>query len=332
MIRQLALDLACGDYDRIAPLHDGTVRPEGIDLTVIPFERPEEIFWRMLIHGEFDVSEMSLGSYVAGRARGDFPFIAIPVFPSRVFRHSAAYVNVDAGIERPEDLKGKRVGIPEYQMTATIWLRGILEDDYGVRPADLHWLAGGQEHPGRREKVALTLPPEVRLERIPEDRTLSPMLEAGEIDALFTARMPEPFRRRSPRVRRLFPNYRQVEADYFRRTRIFPIMHTIVIKQAVYEQHPWVAQSLFKAFVAAKARCAEQLYDTGALRYMLPWVMDDYEDARDLMGEDFWPYGLEANRHTLETFVRYSHAQGITSRAVDPAELFAKETLDTFRT
>jgi 4,5-dihydroxyphthalate decarboxylase len=239
---------------------------------------------------------------------------------------------VEAGIERPEDLKGKRVGVPEYQMTATIWLRGILQDDYGVRPQDLHWLAGGQEHPGRREKVALTLPADVHLERIGETQTLSPMLEAGEIDALFAAQMPAPFLRRSPRVRRLFPNYRQVEADYYQRTRIFPIMHTVVMKQALYERHPWVAQSLFKAFDAAKQRCAEQIYNTAALRYMLPWIVDDYESARDLMGDDFWPYGFEANRHTLETFVRYAYEQGIAARAVEVAQLFAKETLDTFRT
>jgi 4,5-dihydroxyphthalate decarboxylase len=331
-MRQLALDLACGDYDRVRALRDGTVRPEGIDLTVIPFERPEEVFWRMLMHQEFDVAEMSLGSYVAGRARGDFPFVAIPVFPSREFRHSAIYVHVDAGIHRPEDLKDKRVGIPEYQMTATIWQRGMLEDDYGVRPSDVRWLAGGLEHPGRREKVPLALPPDVHLERIPEDQTLSPLLEAGAIDALFTARMPVPFVGRSPRIRRLWPNYREVEADYFRRTGIFPIMHTIVVKQAIYERHPWIAQSLVKAFVEAKDRCATAIYDTGALRYMLPWIVDDYEAARDLMGDDFWPYGLEANRVTLETFVRYAHQQGIAARALPLDELFATATLDTYCT
>jgi 4,5-dihydroxyphthalate decarboxylase len=331
-VKQLALDLACGDYDRIAPLRDGTVRPEGIELTVIPFERPEEIFWRMLMHQEFDVAEMSLGSYVAGRARGDLPFVAIPVFPSREFRHAAIYVHAGAGIERPEDLKGKRVGIPEYQMTATIWQRGMLQDDYGVRPSDVQWIAGGLEHPGRREKVPLRLPPDVRLERIPEDQTLSPLLEAGAIDALFTARMPEPFVRRSPHVRRLWPDYRAVEADYYRRTGLFPIMHTVVLNKSLYERHPWVAQSLVKAFAAAKDQCAAAIYDTGALRYMLPWSVDEYEAARELMGDDFWPYGLEPNRHALETFVRYAHEQGIAVRAVPLDELFPAATLDTYRT
>jgi 4,5-dihydroxyphthalate decarboxylase len=329
---KLHVDFACGSYDRTRALQDGSVQPEGIDLTYIAIDHPEEVFWRMLMHHEFDVAEMSLGSYVAGRARGDLPFIAIPAFVSRMFRHSAAYINVDSGIRRPEDLKGKRVGIPEYQMTATVWLRGILQTDYGVKPSDLHWYSGGQEHPGRREKVPLTLPPDVRIERIPEDRTLSSMLEAGEIDALFAARMPSPFINRSPKVRRLFPNYREVESEYFRRTGIFPIMHTVAIRLDLYERHPWIAQSLFKALCEAKERCAKLLYDAGALRPMLPWAIDEYEEARALMGDDFWPYGLEANRKALETFVRYAYEQGVAARQIAIEELFAKETLDTFRT
>jgi len=325
------LDLACGDYDRVRALRDGSVQAEGIELNLIPFRRPEETFWRMLMHREFDASEMSFGGYVAARSRGDSPFIAIPVFPSRFFRHSAIYVNAEAGIERPEDLKGRRVGVPEYQQTAAVWIRGILQDDHGVRPSDVLWFTGGQEHPGRRDKLRLTLPEDVRVERIAEGKTLSAMLEAGEIDALFTPLMPEPFLRRSPRVRRLFRNYRTVEADYFRRTGIFPIMHTLVIQQEVYERHRWIAQSLFKAFDEAKRRCIEPIYDTGALLYTLPWVVEDFETARELMGEDFWPYGLEANRKTLETFVRYAYEQGIATRPLAIEELFAAETLDTFR-
>jgi 4,5-dihydroxyphthalate decarboxylase len=329
---RLPLDFACGSYDRTRALQDGAIQPEAIDLTYIPIDPPEEVFWRMLMHREFDVAEMSLGSYVAGRARGNFPFMAIPAFVSRMFRHSAAYVNVVSGIQRPEDLKGKRVGIPEYQMTATVWLRGILQSDYGVKPSDLHWHSGGQEQPGRREKVPLTLPPEVRLQRIPEDRTLSAMLVAGEIDALFAARMPSPFINRSPKVQRLFPNYREVEAEYFRRTGIFPIMHVVAIRLELYERHPWIAQSLFKALCEAKERCAKAMYETGSLRYMLPWANHEYEEAQTLMGDDFWPYGLEANRNTLETFVRYAHEQGVAARQVPVEDLFAKETLDTFRT
>lgn len=329
---RLHLDFACGSYDRTRALQDGSIEPEGIDLSYIPIDPPEEVFWRMLVHREFDAAEMSLGSYVAGHARGDLPFIAIPAFVSRMFRHSAAYINAESGIRRPEDLKGKRVGVPEYQMTATVWLRGILQDDYGVKPSDLHWYAGGQEHPGRREKIRLTLPADVRLERIPGDRTLSSMLVAGEIDALFAARMPSPFVEGSPRVRRLFPNYREVEADYFRRTGIFPIMHVVAIRRELYERHPWIAQSLFKALSEAKARCAGSLYDARALRAMLPWAIAEYEEARRLMGDDFWPYGLEANRTVLETFVRYASEQGVAARPVAVDELFAPETLDTFRT
>jgi 4,5-dihydroxyphthalate decarboxylase len=329
---RLHLDFACGSYDRTRALQDGSVQAEGIDLTYVPVDPPEEVFWRMLMHREFDVAEMSLGSYVAGVARGDFPFVAIPAFVSRMFRHSAAYVSVASGIRRPEDLKGKRVGVPEYQMTATVWLRGILEDDFGVRPRDVRWFTGGQEHPGRREKIPLALPPDVHLERIGEDRTLSAMLLAGEIDALLAARMPSPFVDGSPGVRRLFPRYRELEADYFRRTGIFPIMHLVAIRRDIYERHRWIAQSLLKALTEAKERCARTLYDTRALRVMLPWAVDGYEEARALMGQDFWPYGLEANRTVLETFIRYAHGQGVAARRPAVDELFAPETLDTFRT
>jgi 4,5-dihydroxyphthalate decarboxylase len=325
------LDLACGDYDRVRALREGSVRPEGIDLNLIPFRRPEETFWRMLVHREFHAAEMSFGGYVAARSRGESPFIAIPVFPSRFFRHSAIYVNVDARIARPVDLRGKRVGVPEYQQTAAVWVRGILQDEYGVHPSDVEWHIGGQEHPGRRDKLRYALPADVRVERILDGKMLAPMLEAGEIDALVTPLMPSPFLRRSPRVRRLFADYRAVEADYYRRTGIFPIMHTIVLRQEVYAQHPWIAQSLYKAFDEAKQRCLEPLYDTGALLYTLPWLVEEYEQARDLMGDDYWPYGLKANRTTLETFVRYAHEQGIAARPLAIEELFAAETLETFR-
>lgn len=331
-MRRLSLDFACGTYDRTRALLDGSVRPEGIDLTYLPVDPPEEVFWRMLVHREFDAAEMSLGSYVAARARGDDSLVALPAFVSRMFRHSAAYVHADAGIRRPEDLAGKRVGVPEYQMTATVWLRGILQDDHGVRPADIRWFAGGQEQPGRREKVPLALPPDVRIEPIPEGRTLSGMLETGELDALFAARMPSPLVAGSTRVRRLFPDYRAVEADYFRRSRIFPIMHLVALRREIHEAHPWVAQSLYKALCEAKARCAQALYDTRALRVMLPWAVDDYEEARALMGEDFWSYGVGPNRHVLETFTRYAHEQGVAARRVAVDELFAPGTVDTFRT
>lgn len=327
----LQIDMACAEYELLRPLRDGAVRAEGIEINFIPINRPPEVHWRMAIHGEFDAAEMSLGTYVAGRSRGEFPLIAVPAFVYRRFRHSSAYVGVNSGIGKPEDLKGKRVGIPEYQMTATVWLRGILQDDYGLRPSDLRWFAGGLEYPGRKEKVPLNLPPEVRLEMIPEGKTLSAMLEGGEIDALFSASVPELFAKRSPKVRRLFSDSRRVEADYYRRTGIFPIMHVVVIREETYRKHPWVAQSLFKALAEAKKLCIESTHRTHGLHSILPWAGDHFEEMRDLMGQDLWPYGVEANRKTLETFLRYTREQGISGRNIGVEELFAKETLDTVR-
>ncbi len=324
----LQLVLACGDYDRVRPLRDGAVRPEGIELTFLPLP-PEEVFWRQLVHREFDASEMSLGSYVLGRSNGDLPLVAIPVFPSRMFRHSAIFVNAEAGIARPEDLRGRRVGVPEYQLTAAVWVRGILQDAYGVRPESLLWRTGGLEHAGRREKLPVAPPPGVRVEPIPADRTLHDMLESGEIDALVSPRTPESLGR--GRVRRLFPDYRAAELEYFRRTRVFPIMHTLVIRKDVYERHRWIAQSLFKAFDEAKRRVAERIYDTNALPYMLPWMHADLEEVYEVLGRDFWPYGLEANRATLETFLRYAREQGLARADLGVEDLFAPETLDTFR-
>ena len=327
----LKIDLGCGDYDLVRPLKDGVVRAEGMEINFVLINKPPEVFWRMAVHSEFDAAEMSLGSYVAGKSRGDFPFVALPAFVSRKFRHSSAYVNVNSGIDRPADLKGKRVGIPEYQMTATIWLRGILQDDYGVYPKDLHWLAGGLETPGRREKIPLNLPPEIRLQTIPEGKTLASMLVAGEIDALFTAQAPELYVKRSPHVRRLFPSSREVEADYFRRTGIFPIMHVMVIREELYRRHPWVAQSLFKALLEAKTFCVQSVFKNNGLHSILPWAGHHIEETRELMGNDFWPYGSDANRKTLETFIRYCTEQGISERTMEVEELFAKQTLDTFR-
>jgi 4,5-dihydroxyphthalate decarboxylase len=329
---KLSLDLACGDYDRVRALRDGEVVAEGIDLNFMAMRRPEEIFWRMLMHREFHVAEMSFGSYVAARSRGDTAFVAIPVFPSRMFRHASIYVHAGAGIERPEDLKGKRVGVPEFQMTAATWLRGILQDDYGVGISDVTWVCGGLERCGRREKIPLTLPPEIRLERLPDDATLAPLLAAGTIDALISAQAPSPFLRREPTVRRLFADPRAAEEEYYQRTRIFPIMHTVVIRGDVYEAHPWVAGSLTQAFAEAKARCREDMAYTPALRYMLPWLHDDLAHVEALMGEDYWPDGVEPNRHALETFARYSHEQGIAVRRLTVEELFAPPTVDTFRT
>jgi 4,5-dihydroxyphthalate decarboxylase len=327
----LTLDLGCGDYDIIRPLKDGTVRAEGMKINFITINRPPEVHWRMGMHHEFDAAEMSFGSFVAGKARGDFSLVGIPAFVYRKFRHSCAYVNTNAGISKPQDLKGKRVGVPEWQMTATVWLRGFLQDDYGVRPQDVYWFTGGLESSERKEKVSLKLPPEIKIENIPAGKNLSDMLVAGEVDALLTAQVPASYVQRLPQVRRLFSNPREVEADHFRRTGIFPIMHVMVLREDLYKRHPWVGQSLYKALLEAKAQCIDAIFKNDAIHSVLPWSGQHADDVRDLMGQDFWPYGAAANHGAIDTFLRYSHEQGLTGRKLAVEELFLKETLDTFR-
>jgi len=327
---KLRLSLACWNYDRTRALLEGRIPVDGIELTYLNLP-VEETFFRMLRHREFDVAEMSLSSYVMSRFAEPAPFMAIPVFPSRFFRHSCIYVNRNSGIREPNDLIGKRVGTPEFQMTAGVWIRGILSDEYQVPVTGVTFFNGGEEQPGRPEKLKLDLPPSIRLQSIPEDKTLSAMLDAGEIDALYTARMPSTFTNGSGSVKRLFENYPEVEREYFLRTRIFPIMHTVVIRSDVYEKFPWVAQSLYKAFVLAQREVYQDLYQTAALKFMLPWLIRHVEDTRTLMGQDFWPYGVEPNLHVLETFLRYSHEQGLSKRKLKPHDLFAKETLESFK-
>jgi 4,5-dihydroxyphthalate decarboxylase len=327
---KLRLSMACSNYDRTRALFDGRVRVDGTDLNCLSLPI-EEIFFRMLRHHEFDVSEMSLSSYVVSLFSEHPRFIAIPVFPSRCFRHSCIFVSRGSGIREPKDLIGKRVGVPEYQMTAGVWIRGTLSDEYGVPVSGVTYLRGGEEEPGRPEKLRLSLPPEIRLESIPENNTLSAMLAAGEIDALYTARMPSTFGNGSGKVRRLFVNYQQVERDYYVKTKIFPIMHTVVIRREVYDKFPWIAQSLLKAFQQAQQSAYRDLYDSGALSTMLPWLIEHVEQTRALMGEDFWPYGLANNEHTLETFLRYSFEQGLSKRSLRAEDLFARETLESFK-
>jgi 4,5-dihydroxyphthalate decarboxylase len=326
----LALTLACGDYDRTRALLDGRVQPEGIALTALGLP-VEEIFFRMLRHREFDAAEMSLSSYVVSLAGDDPPFVAIPVFPSRFFRHSCVYVHADSGIERPAQLAGRIVGAPEYQMTAPVWIRGILADEHGLPVDAVRYVTGGLEEPGRAEKLTLQLPPGIDVTPIPQDRTLADMLARGEIDALYTARTPSTFGDGRGAVRRLFADFATVERDYFRRTRIFPIMHTVVIRRDVYRRHPWVAQTLAKAFTAAQRLAYADLDRTAALAIMLPWLVAHLDETRREMGRDFWPYGFAANGDTLATFLRYSHEQGLSPRRLTPADLFAPETLESFK-
>lgn len=323
----LQLSFACPPYDRILPLVYGSVPAEGLNLNYLPLP-VEEVFWRQLRHQEFDISESSLSSYVMLRSRGDDRFIAVPVFTSRVFRHSCVFINRHKGIRAPQDLKGKVVAVPEYQITACVWLRGIFQDDYQVFPKDIQWRSGGEETPGRVEKIPIRLPPDVHLEPIPDNTSLSKMLDEGEVDALFAARAPSCFQQGSPNVGRLFENYPEVEKQYYLKTGIFPIMHTIILKQEVYRKNPWVARSLVKAFSQAKDQVTRLYEETAALHVTLPWVHAEVERTYGIMGKDWWPYGIERNRKPLDTFLRYHYEQGLSAKRMKVEDLFAPETLD----
>ena len=326
----LQLSLACWDYDRTRALADGSVRPEGIDL-IYQNLFVEETFFRMARFREFDAAEMSLSSYCVSLGKDDPAFIAIPVFPSRFFRHSCIFVSAKSGIREPKGLAGKKIGVPEYQMTAPVWIRGILQDEYGVDPASCEYWSGGEEETGRDEKLKIELPPKFKLRPIGPTQTLSQMIADGELDAMHTARTPSTFRTRPGTVRRLFENYVEVEKAYYRKTKIFPIMHTVVIRRDVYESNRWVAQSLYKAFVQAQRRTYDQLQTTMALATMLPWQIAQVEEARALMGDDWWAYGFAPNRHVLDTFLRYHHEQGLSKRRLKIEKLLAPETLESFK-
>lgn len=322
------VSLACDLNDRTRALYDGTITPHGIDLTFLPLQI-EETFWRMLKHREFDAAEMSMSSYMMTRDRGEPELIAIPVFPSRFFRHSCIFINANAGTDRPEELAGKKVGVPEYQMTAALWCRGVLEHEYGVAPDEMEWYHGGEEDAGREEKLEVDVPESVALDYIPSGRTLSDMLGEGDLDALITARTPSSFQTDS--VERLFPDYRDVEKDYYRKTGHFPIMHTVVLRQDVFDERPWIAQELYKAFEEAKQLCLEELGDTGELQRALPWLINEVEETRKLMGRDFWPYGVEDNRETLEFMTQMSYEQGLINEPLAVDDLFASTTFDEYK-
>jgi 4,5-dihydroxyphthalate decarboxylase len=316
----LRLTLACGPYDRTQALRDGTIRPEGIDLNYITLQ-PAEIFWRMLQYKEFNVSEMSLSNYTTLVSGGLAPFVAIPVYPSRVFRHGYFFINTTKGIERPGDLKGKRGGVPEYSMTAAVYMRGLLEHEYGVKPSDIEWVQG------RADRVGHRLPSDIRLSQAAAGVELGDLLERGEIDFLITANNPLSFRRGVPTVRRLFPNYAEVEKDYYRRTKIYPIMHTVVIRRDVYERDPWVALNLYKAFSAAKRHAFNLMLEAGSPKASFAWLQPMIEEERAIIGPDWYPYGIEQNRPSLEALLQYAHEQGLTQRLVSIEELFAPSTL-----
>ena len=329
-MNRLKLNFACWDYDRMRALMDGRVQVDGAELNYLNLP-VEETFFRMARYREFEVAEMSLSSYCISLSRPEKPFIAIPVYPSRFFRHSCIYVNSNSGIQTPKDLIGKRIASPEYQMTAPVWIRGILSDHYGV-PVDAQpYLFGGEEETGRIEKLKLELPPNIKVSPIGPHQTLSQMLYDGEIDALYTARCPSSFLKGDGKVVRLFNDYEVVERNYFRQTGIFPIMHVVVIRRDIYESNRWIAQSLTKAFLEAKKIAYKDLEETAALKTMLPWLTAHVEDAKKEFGLDWWSYGLEGNFNNLDTFTRYHFEQGLSSRKLEVKDLFAPEALEAFK-
>ena len=328
---KLNVSIAVGDYDRTRPLADGSVVIDGVKprFLLLP---PEEMFFRAFRHAEFDVCELSLSSFAVRTARGDNPYVGIPVFPSRAFRHTSIVVRRDRGIQTPQDLRGRRIGTPEYQLSACVWARGILQDEYGVEPADITWVRGGMEDPGRIEKISLNLPPALRLESAPADRTLSGMLAAGELDGIIGPRVPSCFGNREANVGWLFKDTLQAASQYFQRTGIFPIMHVIGVRRTLVERHPWLPATLLKAFDTAKKQALAQLADTSAAKVTLPFVEEQLVAARELLGEDFWSYGFTAaNRKVLDTFLGYHHAQGLSGRRVSPEELFHPGALELYK-
>jgi 4,5-dihydroxyphthalate decarboxylase len=326
---KIPLTLAIGEYDHVRDVLDGTVPVAGVDLTVLRLP-VEEMFYRFVVHGEFDVSEVSLAKVVALVAQDDPRFVPLPVFPSRVFRHSSIYVRTDGGITRPEDLAGKRIGVPEWAQTAAIYSRGLLAHEYGVDLGSIHWHQAGVNQAGRHEKVALDLPPGLRLTQV-ADRSLSEMLQEGDLDAVLSARPPTPITRGDPRVRRLFTDYRPVELAYARKTGIFPIMHVVALRREIHERDRWLAMNLFKAFDESRRRSLERAADMTASFFPLPWIPDQLRLARELFGEDPWPYGIEANRTTLDAFLQYAFEQGVCRRRLTVETLFPAEVQATFR-
>jgi 4,5-dihydroxyphthalate decarboxylase len=321
---KLHISVAMGDYDRNRALYDGRVQIDGCD-PVYMLLNPEEMFFRAMRSRDFDITELSFSSYLVKHAKGESPYIAVPVFLSRAFRHTSIYVRKDR-IKKPEDLKGCRIGVPEYQLTAVVWARSILQDDYGVNPEDVTWVRGGIDTPGRPEKIKLDLPPGVTIEAAPAGHTISDLLDKGEIDAFIAPRPPSGAALSNPNVAWLFDDPTTVAKDYYRRTGIFPIMHVVGIRKELAEQNRWLPAAVFKAFGESKAKALELLADTSATKVTLPFVEEQLKAARETLGNDFWSYGVEPNRKTIEAFLHHHHAQGLSCRKVGLDELFHPST------
>jgi 4,5-dihydroxyphthalate decarboxylase len=325
---KLQLSVAVGNYDRVRPLMDGAIRIDGVDPVFMNLP-PEEIFFRAFRSMDFDICELSLSSFTLKTAEGNCPYVGVPAFVSRAFRHNSIYVRKDR-IRVPADLKGRRVGLPEYQLTACVWARIILEDDHGVKPSEMTWVRGGIANPARPEKISISLPVGVRMEDAREGLTISELLSRGEIDGFIAPRAPHLAGESNSKIGWLFDDPIAAGRDYFKRTGIFPIMHIVGIRAELVEKHPWLPAAVFKAFSESKSKCLETLQDTSASKVTLPFVQEQLRAAREFMGPDFWSYGLEANRKVLESFLRHHHAQGLSSRLVSPEELFHPATHETF--
>lgn len=321
---RLNLSLACGSYDRTRPILDGSIGIDGCEVNAHALTA-EETFFRSFRHAEFDVAELSFSTYLILTAQGKCPYVAVPAFLSRSFRHSGIYVREDSQIENPADLKGRRFGVPEYQVTAAAWTRLFLEQEYGLKPSDVTWVTGGVEEPGRHEKTALNLPSDVRVEAAPEGRTLIELLEAGEIDALTCPRAPL---RYGKGIKRLFADSKTEAANWYRAHGHFPIMHVVGVRKELVAANPWLPSSVFKAFEQARRQAWAQLSDTTALSVMLPWLIESFEETKAFLGPDYWSYGVPENRKTIDAFLDAHHAQGLSARRLAIEEVFHPSTLE----
>ncbi|MCW3836996.1 ABC transporter substrate-binding protein [Sphingomonas canadensis] len=325
---KLQLSVAVGNYDRCRPLFDGDVRIDGVDPVFMQLS-PEEIFFRAFRNAEFDICELSLSSSVVKTANGTLPYVGVPVFLSRMFRHSAFYVRKDR-IKRPGDLRGKKVGLPEYQLTAMVWIRAFLEQDYGVAPEEITWVRGGISDADRPEKIALDLPPSIRLIDAPPGKTISALLAEGEIDGYIAPRAPDIRGGASENIGWLFDDPMAEAIAYYRRREIFPIMHILGVRRTIAEAHPWLPGAVFKAFAEAKNLCLERLLETSACKITMPFADERLHHDMALMGRDFWTYGIDGNRHVLDDFLAQHHRQGLSSRRVTIEELFHPATFEQF--
>ncbi len=318
---KLRLNFACGLYDRVLPLYTGEVAVDGIDLNFIAIDSPREVFDRFTASDEFDAAEFSITEFLARLSMRKCPFVAIPVFPSRAFRHGAIAINRKQ-IKTPRDLEGRRIGVPLYSMTAAVWIRGHLQHDYGVDLSSVTWFEGALDSAakyGNPNVMPLAIP--VAIEAAPAGASLGALLARGDIACTIGTNIPATMRS-EPDVVRMFPDYPVTEENYFRRTGVFPIMHLIAIRKSIYERAPFVAQSLYDAFRRSKEIAARRMRDTIALRYMLPWLPDHIEKTERVFGNDPWPYGIEKNRLTLETLIKYLFEQGVKPRRVSLEEAF----------